>query len=318
MPNVPSKKRIILIAFAVTCMIFLGVAEFYFNALRSAPRIDRKTLSKKSNLVILLQPDKAPGFIHSLAVEFTGRPIPAWLLPLATPHEAGVFVSENIENDTVEILVYTSLKRFCNPVVTMSQSHALNSIVKQISWSPDHLESPERGLLVANGIIDSDVDALDQIYLQWGKEGVLVPRSLSGHHLWELLFDNRAGKAYLSMASMMTAFDFKLEQEHMDILLSSIQFVNTMRAHADVTEDDVLHISIDLDIVPTARNRIGVINMKGAVDEGFAELGKALSKRHGIQVEGNSEWNETTIEFRYTINKATPFVTEYLLKTMKK
>lgn len=314
MPNSPSKKRIALIGFAVLILIFLAVAEFHFNALRSAPQVDRKTLSKKSNLTIIVQPDKAPGFIHSLAEELAGRSIPAWLLPFATPHEAGVFFSENMENDTVEILAYTSLKRFSKPAESMSQSRALDSFVKQISWTPNQLVSPERGVLVASGAIDSDIEALDQIYLQWGEEGVLVPRSISGQHLWELLFDNRAGKAYLSMASLMTAFDVKLKSEHMDILLSSIQFVTTMRAYADVTEDDVLHIAIDIDIVPTARNRIGVVNLKGGIDEGFAELGKALKKRHNILVEGSSGWVDTTMQFRYTIDQATPFITDYVMK----
>jgi hypothetical protein len=75
---------------------------------------------------------------------------------------------------------------------------------------------------------------------------------------------------------MMTAFDYKFSKVNMDILLSSIQFVVMLRAYADVSEDDVMSISIDMDIIPSARNRVGVLNMKGAIDEGFAELGKQL------------------------------------------
>ena len=110
------------------------------------------------------------------------------------------------------------------------------------------------------------------------------------------------------MASVMAAFDFELNPNDTDITLSSFQFVIAARMFVDVVEDDVFEIGIDIDIEPAARNRMGVINMKGGIDEAFAELGKRLQRDRGVTVSGGSEWNEFTIEYRYRIDKASIFV----------
>ena len=313
MISVPKKVKYSFGFIGILLLLTLVIAEWRFNAVRTSPHIYRNTLTQDANVVIVVQPEKAPHFVQSLVREVSGYSVPMWILRASMPHEFGVALLEDEATGVVDISVYGSLKRFGIAVVSMDALSSLSALENRIDWEPDGLSSPQRGVLLGTASIISDVDALDQIFLQWGEPGLLVPKSISGDHFWELMFDNRAGKAYLSMASMMTAFDYKFSKENMDILLSSIQFVVMLRAYADVSEDDVMSISIDMDIIPAARNRVGVLNMKGAIDEGFTELGKRLVESHGIQVEGGSDWNEMTIEFRYTIDQATQFVGHYFL-----
>lgn len=312
MISVSKKTKYALGFLGVSLLLAIIIAEWQFNALRTAPPADGSAYVDGANVVVVVQPGRAPHFIQSLAREVSGYSIPMWILNASMPHEIGMSFVEHEDNGEVGIQVYGSLKRFGNTILSMDALSPLNSLEDRINWKPDEMTSPRRGLLLATGSVESDADALDQVFLQWGDSGLLTHKSISGGHLWELLFDNRAGKAYLSMASMMTAFDYKFTEKNMNILLSSIQFVTTLRAYADVSEDDVMTIAIDVDIIPSARNRVGVLNMKGAIDEGFAELGKRLAENNGIRIEGESNWNDMTIEFRYTINHATLFVGQFL------
>jgi hypothetical protein len=308
MPTSLSKIKILIITTTILLLFAILILEWQFSALRTAPRIDRSLYLTDANLVIVVQPEKVPTFIHSLAQEISGKNIPNWALKKVIPYELGMSFTQDETNSQVDINTFISTKRFANATKSIS----LSSIENRITWDSDNLQSPSHGILLANGNIQADEDALEQVLYQWGNSGRRVPKSISGDHFFELLFDNRAGQAYLSMASMMTAFDFKFSEENMKIMLSSIQFVTILRAYADISEDDTMSIAIDMEIVPTARNRVGVVNLKGAIDEGFAELGKQLNESHGIQIEGSSDWNEMTIEFRYTISNATPFIAQYL------
>ena len=308
------KTRILIAVFGALGVLALLVAELVFGAIRSAPRVDRSAFIDDANLVMVVQPEKAPKFMESIAREATGYTIPSWLLQRSMPHELGIAFTENESNSEIHVSAYGSMQRFAKSVLFLDHAKHLDSTIDEIQWNPTSIEQPQRGILQASGIVQPDLDALDQVYLQWGESSLLVPKTVSGDHFWELLFDNRAGKAYLSMASMMTAFDYKFSEKNMEIMLSSIQFVTEARAYADISENDILEITIDMDIVPSARNRIGVLNLKGAIDEGFAEFNRRMEDEGSdIRIEGSSDWNEMTIEFRYTVNKATPFALKYWL-----
>lgn len=307
MPTSPSKAKIALVVGGILLLSVAVLVEWQFDGIRVAPRIDRATYLAEANLVLVVQPEKAPAFIQSLAHQISGKEFPVWVLGRILPYEMGIGFTENEADGEVDITVYGSLKRFAAVLRRIIPS----DIDNEISWEPDEIQIPSEGIVLATGSVETDVDAQEQVLYQWGTSGRLVPKTVSGNHFFEVLFDNRAGQAYLSLASMMTTFDVKFSEKNMKVMLSSIQFVTMLRAYIDVSENDVMSIAIDMDIIPSARNRVGVINLKGAIDEGFAELAKHQNESHGILIEGSSNWNEMTIEFRYTIDNATPFVAQY-------
>lgn len=288
------------------------IVEAQFQIIRRAPEVDRTDLMERPAIQIVVRPEHAPDLLHRLAEDRAGRSIPRWAWNRFMAHELGVMISEETDDGKILIGNYASLPYAAAFVSKHANRMDLHERVSEISWTDDAVHTSQFGLVTLDGHVVPDDEAIEAVFYQWGDGRILIPLTVTGDHFFELVFDNRSGQAYLAMASLMAAFDFDLDAQETDITLSSFQFVITMRLFVDVVEGDVFEVAMDVDIEPAARNRIGVINLKGGVDELFSELDKKLQKERGITITGDSSWNETTIEYRYRISPATEFV-NYML-----
>ncbi|MFP6582364.1 MAG: hypothetical protein VCD00_07380 [Candidatus Hydrogenedentota bacterium] len=292
---------------AVLLVFGVIIAEYQLRILRTTPRHDRDAVVKDTTIQIVVHPERAQDFLHAYAEQRTGRSIPRWLFDRVLPYEAGLLISDDNDEATLQFRPYVSVPHLGPFVLRPIKDFDLNSITDRIDWSPTTPQHPEDGLLYGDGTFPAASEALDAVFLQWGNSRALKPLTASDKPFVEFIFDNRQGKAYLAMASLMAAFDYEFDRQETNITLSSFQFVIVMRARLNIVKEDVLDIEIDIDIEPIARNRVGVINIKGGIDEAFSELGERLKRDHGITVSGESTWNEMTIEFRYQIDQAGAF-----------
>ncbi len=303
-----SKFKRVMLLFGAFLFVGLIIVEWQLEFLRSAPRIDRNTLAAKPNLQVLIQPQKAPRFIHAVAEQQTGRSIPAWLVNRALPYEIGVRFYEGKDSSDIQVQTYTSTPHFTKVAYGLLKNIELGTIATHVQWDPSTVQYPESGLLVAEGSVPADTKTSEAVFYQWGESRSITSMPLSGNHFGELIFDNRSGKVYLTMASFMAAHGLDFGDQHTKIL-ASFQFVIDIRANVNVTENDELKIYIGITIQSENKNKLGVGTLRGGIQEVFVELGKKLEANHGIKLSGDSEWNDNIIEFRYTIEEATQVAT---------
>ena len=166
MISVSKKTKYALGFLGVSLLLAIIIAEWQFNALRTAPPADGSAYVDGANVVVVVQPGRAPHFIQSLAREVSGYSIPMWILNASMPHEIGMSFVEHEDNGEVGIQVYGSLKRFGNTILSMDALSPLNSLEDRINWKPDEMTSPRRGLLLATGSVESDADALDAPFMR--------------------------------------------------------------------------------------------------------------------------------------------------------
>lgn len=302
-----SRLATILKIAAVLLVFGFIVAEYQLQILRTTPLHNRDAIVTDTTIQIVVHPERAQDFLHGYAEERAGRSIPRWLFNRVLPYEAGLLISDDNDEATLQFRPYVSVPHLGPLAFKPMKDFDLNSITDRIDWSPTTPQQPEDGLVYGDGTFPAAPEALDAVFLQWGNNRGLKPLTASDKPFVEFIFDNRQGKAYLAMASLMSAFDYEFDRQETNITLSSFQFVIVMRARLNIVKEDVLDIEIDIDIEPVARNRVGVINIKGGIDEAFSELGERLKREHGITVSGESAWNEMTIEFRYKIDQAAEF-----------
>ena len=304
MASLGKKSKTAVAVFAIVLLIGLLVAEWQLQFIRTTDRVDRTKLVQTPNLQLLMQPQKAPEFIQSLAEKKTGRSIPGFLLNRALPSEMGMLFYEDADSDNVMLCSYTSMPHFSKAANRVLQDSELKAIAPNIRWDLPTVQYPETGLLLAKGNVPVDTATSEAVFYQWGGSRPLTTLSLSGNHFGEMVFDNRAGQAYLTMASFMKAHGLDFGDKHSKIL-ASFQFVISIRAHVDVTPANQLQVYIGIEIQPDNINKLGVGTLHGGVQEAFVELGKSLQEKHQITLSGGSEWNDNVIEFNYLIENAT-------------
>ena len=300
------KKPVLVIA--VLLCFGLLIAEWQLQFVRTAPRIDRNTLVSRPNLQLLLQPQKAPDFIQAIAEQQTGRSIPGWLIKRVLPYEMGMLFYEDKDSPDIQLHSYTSMPHLAKAAYRVLQSTELSTIDSNIQWQSPTVQWPETGVLTAQGSVEADAVTSDAVFYQWGEARPLTTLPLSGNHFGEMVFDNRAGQAYLTMVSFMKAHGLDFGEDHSKIL-ASFQFVISIRANVNVTANNQLKVYLGIEIQPEHKNKLGVGTLHGGIQEIFAELGKTLESKHGIKLSGGSEWNENVIEFNYLIENATQVAT---------
>lgn len=283
-------------------LIGLLFSEIIFQFARTTPPHDRVALMADPVFQAVVRPNVAPEFAHAYAERIAGRSIPRWVFDRFLPYEAGILISGDSADAALQVRPYVSLPHSSEFLFNRIKGIDLSSTVSAIDWEPLTLQHRTKGLIQGEGSISGEPEALDAVFFQWGEGRTLRPMTISGNHFAEFIFDNRNGQAYLAMASMMAAFDYQLDPSQTKISLSSFQFVIDAVGRLGISGKETLEIEIDIAIEPVARNRIGVINMKGGIDEAFKEWGTRLNRDYGISITGGSEWNENTMEFRYQID----------------
>jgi len=131
---------------------------------------------------------------------------------------------------------------------------------------------------------------------------------LSEEHFIEGLFDNRIGSGYLAMASLLKAFGIELDENKQNISLSSFQFVLSTRLAIDVLNDNSVKFRMVIEVLPEAKQRLAVINLKVGLDDVFETYRHTLKSDYGITMTGGSEQTNHVIEYKYRIENAVKLV----------
>ena len=115
-----------------------------------------------------------------------------------------------------------------------------------------------------HGTVPMEPEAHEAAWYLWKQSFKPAPLRLEGGHFIEVVMDNRDGGAYLSVASILHAFDIKPNEAETDISLSSLKFVTQSRMHADILNDGSLTMYLSITIKPEAPT--GSVRRSGSID----------------------------------------------------
>lgn len=289
-----------LVALAVITGI---VAEWRYGFVRAAPRADRTTLLDDAGVIAVVNPAPLEPLVAQLAAEELGGRPPQWVVNRLLPYGAGAVARLDLDQRRVNLDAYVNPRRLVPILRRRIGNLDFERLAPEIRWANPPLVQPEPGVLSTEGWVPTDPEAEEAYWYTWNQSLTPPPLQIEGGHVAELLMDNRNGQAYVVAASLLRAYDIDLDSQQHDISLSSLQFVEIARMTLDFAPPDVFLLNLDLDIRPDATERLGVINLKVAIEDGFNNLGERW-KRQGIDFSGETRWDGTTIVYRYRLEPA--------------
>lgn len=273
-----------------------------YELLRAAPRIDHGSIvSDFPSIRVLVDPSRAAGHFEALAERRLGRNIPAWALDWFSPYSLSMITSLDRNSRKVKAHGLLNLPRLGAVLPEVLYSYVHTEEYPEIEWPAEGIQRHSRGALTLDVAMRMDDEALEAARSRWNSETPSTPLQLEGRHLVEAVFDNRDGGAYLAVASFMRARGVNLNEEERDISLSSLQFVRSARLELNPVGEDALAIRLALEVVPEARDRIAVHNMKAAMDEGFEKWGERLAQDHGLKLTGTGTWRENVLDYDFRL-----------------
>jgi len=312
-------KKIARYSIIVAAILMIGLLIFahaYFGALVSAPPTNRTDLSPTPVAVILIQPRKAAPFIHALVNRQSPVKIPRWALDRSLPYEATILLSENTKGDYIDIHALLTMPRFAPLATRYMNDNNLRENMPEVNWNPHEVQRPQSGTILLEGSVPMEEDTLDDVWMQWNQSIQPAPLAMAEGHFIEGLFDNRIGAGYLAMASLLYAFDIDLDDQEQKISLTSFQFVLSMRLAIDITNDNAVEIYFIIEVLPEAKQRLAVINLKVALDDAFENMKTDLAREHEIVMTGEMKQTENIIEYTYRIEDAMSYVELWLAGDM--
>lgn len=286
-----------------TVLIAITAAEWRYGFLRTGPRVDRSIVAVGSGVIAVVDPvELEPLARDEIRASMPWR-VPDWVLRRMLPHDGGVAAALNLEQQRVDLRVYVNPKSLAPVARRLGGTLKFSTPFPRIRWKKG-AEEPLPGLLVKEGVVPFAPEAEDAFWYTWNQTIEPAPLVLEGGHLFEAIFDNRQGHAFLIVASLLETYDIELGAEETDISLSSLQFVHAARLSVDLAPGDSLRIRFTLEIMPEHIEKLGVVNLKVGLDDVFAEYSERWKQDHGLRLEGHSAWDGTRVVYDYRLSSA--------------
>ena len=315
-----------LLAFAGLLILAAMVIEWQFGVFIPASRIDLNAesleLLKSASSSELRPPAPAvrvlidPAAAEDILIEALRRNsatggVPAWFMEAAMPYGAALVASYDFDTRSIHLEGVVNTRRLDGAIRRVIPPDRLRADVPQIDWD-DGIQRPKRGLLRVRAGVPMNASTEGDVWNIWDHDIIYSPLPLEGGHLFEAVFDNRSGGAWLVIASLFAAFDFELDQREQDISLSSLQFVTRGRLTLDIEGQRDLRIRLSIDVMPQHVEKLGVVNLKIGLEDAFDVARENLELDHGIEMNGNAAWDEHVIRYDYRIKDADRLLDAYL------
>ncbi len=297
--------RIAAILLAIALLLVGAYIEFRLQILRTSPQVDLSRIAAESSIVAVVRPELAIDQIESILSERVGFDVPRWIIRRALPFQAAFVTSSDYDDSEVDLTVFLNPRHFSQELQDRLNERGIQSISPRIQWAEAGIVADTAGVLQAHGAVAMETEAQEAAWYLWKQSFKPAPLPFRGQHFIEVVMDNRDGGAYLAVASLLHAFDIKLDKDQTDISLSSLKFVTESRMLVDITPEDVLVLRLSIEVRPDAVNRLGVINFKVGITELIVGWGEMLTTEYALPFEGESSWDENVMHFDYRVKGAT-------------
>lgn len=216
----------------------------------------------------------------------------AKMLPHFLPREIAAVVKTDMNTHQAQITLFANEQRL-GPFLekTLNQNKILKK-VKQIAWTTEGFELPERGNLFAQGKISVPESVEEELFKLWPARSKDEPIAIKGTHQVELALDNRNGDLLALIAAGVTAGGQEWEKfragQEAEMAMGVIQTIQTARLTADLNDLNTAAFTVRIDA-----------DEKGGPGLQFLLSGLALpwateylKNEMGLVLAGDLQWNE--------------------------
>lgn len=293
--------RYALIGIVVAVIAVIALIDVRYGVLLPTLRAKPDIALDKSAVQVVVDPDAIGPLLPSAAAPVL--PVPGWLLHFFIPYEAGGVGVVDFDAETIALTGYLNARRLAPFIAREAAKVDLKRQAPHIRWNGPAYEA-RPGLLIFDGTIPLDPDAEESFGYMWDQGMTPPPLAMEGGHFVEAVLDNRRGHAYLAFASFVRAYDIDLSENQHEIELASLQFVREARFTMDYLPPDSFEMRLVLEITREGIDKLGVVNLKVAIEEAIQKLGHEWEKKYDISLTGESRWEETSIVYEYELESA--------------
>lgn len=306
------KKKILIFAGALFVLLLIAAAaglwyvDRQYGAVFAAARANHLQLTERKAIVrLVVDPSKASAQLQSVINDLAPRNVPGWLIESFLPYEFSVIIDADSDDEKIYIDTLLAERRLGPLMVAQLNMAKVTDRFPEIAWAEAGFVLRERGQLALLGEVPMDPAAKEEAWMRWGSALVQSPPKLEGGHFIEAVADNREGKAWLIMASLMKAYDYNLDEHAKEVAdgvsLASFMFLTEIRMVVDLVGADSARLRLTMDVIPEHRHKLAVINVKAFLDDVFENLSTNFEQYHQIPFEGESRWEEARLIFEYEL-----------------
>jgi len=290
---------VLAFALVVLAVIAAVILEARFSVLRSAPRVDRLSVVEGPSIMAVVNPQALSERMATQLRERVGFWVPNWIVRRALPYEVTLLTASDYDDQEIDLTFFVNAPHFASAMVSGVKRASLEERFERIDWAADGVTKTAAGAFTVGGTVPMEDEAQETAWYLWKQSFKPAPMPVEGGHLVEVVMDNRDGGAYLAVASLLHALDMEPDPVETDISLSSLKFVTESHLFADVLQHGELRTILSIEIKPEAVKRLGVLNLKGGIDELMQAWAERLQERHEIGLTGSSRWDDNVMVFEY-------------------
>ena len=267
-----------------------------------APPFSHETeATPETRLRVVLRPELLKDMLGQLAVvkQVYAESMPPSLassfklediLDMALPREAALLGTPDFSKGVLNLSLFVNEKRGGPALVSELNKNNTLAGIKQIKWTTDGMEIPERGIMRAAGTL-AIPDTLEQKIMEnWKNKAAVEPLLVEGGHHLEAVLDNRNGDALTLVACAAAAsgndWEELLNGQYGNMILNALVLIHDVRLTADLLDFDTLKALVRLDTTSEGGPGLQFI-LAGFWPQIVAEA----RAKQGLIIEGEPVWD---------------------------
>lgn len=213
------------------------------------------------------------------------------LMPYVLPREIALLARTDVLGHKLNLTLFANEQRggkFLKEQINLSQ--ALSQI-KQITWTAEGIQLPERGNLFAEGAMDIPETVEQELLELWPTGAKEEAARIDGGNQLELVVDNRNGDI-LAMAAAFTQaagqnWELVRGSQYGATVIGIVESIYVARLKANLTDKDtaVINLRIDSD----AEKGPGLQMLMAGL--ALPALRETLKKNYNLDLEGELPWD---------------------------
>jgi hypothetical protein len=241
--------------------------------------------------------------------------VPPWLVDRVMPYESTLVMKIDNSTGLLNLELFLNEQMFGPVMAEQLNNNLQNMNVEGITWAPEGVLHPQRGVVTVSGSTPLDRDLLDVTQAEWGDAMPRAPLSMEGDHFIEILLDNRDGATHV-LSTLLTdtgASDDQMMDLTIALFGNAIRQTESIRIFADPSDNDGLDVRFRI-LCSESSGRSGVESVKTVLDTAMSQL-EPLATIPGLNFSGSSTFSGRTVEAEYQLSPFSAIINLLALAT---
>ncbi|NLN92131.1 MAG: hypothetical protein GX130_02330 [Candidatus Hydrogenedens sp.] len=214
------------------------------------------------------------------------------LLPHVLPRELAVLIKTDMNTHKAQLTVFANEQRLGRLFAKELNGQNLLAKVKQINWTSDGFELPERGNLFVQGTLAIPEAVEEELFELWPVQSKAAPAAIEGNHHLELVLDNNNGDLLALIAAGVSSGGqdweaFRKSQEA-EMAMGVVQTIQTARLAADLNDPNTATFILRIEADETGGPGLQFL-LSGLA---LPWVTQYLKNEMDLTLSGDLQWNE--------------------------